>query len=115
MTPSEEFDLMYTACKALGYKEASKHLGLTRHQLYGRIKKVYPDFKVDTKQGERKWYAEDLAEMFEMQADGKTGQEIADLFKIERRTVYVIFYQAKKHGFDLYPKKVYQNQWGVEL
>jgi len=105
MKSSHGFDEVYELCKVLGYNEAAKNLGLTKGAVFGRIKKVYPDFKTDASQGHRRWYAEDIAKMFEMKELGVSGEDMADIYGVTRRTIYVTLYKARKYGFSSFPKR----------
>lgn len=53
----------------------------------------------------RQYYAEDLANMFELKAGGFSNSEIAKCFNTDPRAITLTMSKARKHGFDRYPKR----------
>jgi hypothetical protein len=54
----------------------------------------------------RQFYAEDVANMFELRCMGFGPTEIAKCFQSKVRTITVTMSKAKKLGFDRFPKRV---------
>lgn len=104
MNSADRFDYEMDICKRLGWKRASQELRISRSTLQGRIWSVYPDFKVNTKQGQI-MYADDIAEMFEHLSMSGSVKATAERFNKSPATIYHHAREARKHGFDAYPKR----------
>lgn len=52
---------------------------------------------------ERKWYAEDIAIMFELQANGTKASLIAEYMNTTKSSIYSAMQSAARFGFEKYP------------
>ena len=50
-----------------------------------------------------RWYAEDVAKIFELASAGIKHSIIAEYFNTAKRNIEKILYNARKNGFDAYP------------
>lgn len=54
---------------------------------------------------QRKWYAEDVASLFEMRASGVCLKSCGRHFNVSWRTIQRVIENAKRGGFAAYPKR----------
>ena len=54
---------------------------------------------------ERRWYAEDIATMFELQANGTKASLIAEYMNTTISAIYSAMQSAGKNGFDKFPMR----------
>lgn len=105
VTPSEEFDILSEICKTLGWAEASRQTGIKKATLKYRMKKVYPDFKVDPVIGKQKWYRCDVQKMLKAKAQGQKLTDYAKSIGITKSTINNIMHNVRKRGIESYPVK----------
>ena len=53
----------------------------------------------------RKWFAETIAEIFEMIASGLPPSTVAEYFNSTTNSIEAVIHCAKKNGFDAYPMR----------
>lgn len=104
MNAVERFDYEMNLCNELGYTSAAKILGVHPTTISCRIREVYPYFKPRV-QSNQKWFAEDIANIFELLSQGLKISEIATYIGITDGSLKYLLVTAKKNGFDAYPKR----------
>lgn len=107
MNSVERFDYEMGLCAQHGYKKAAEMLNTTAISLYHRIKSVYPDFKSgrQSNRNGQKWFAEDVALIFEAVTNHVTIKNIAKKYNVSERRIKDIIWKARKEGFNAYPKR----------
>lgn len=53
----------------------------------------------------RIFYAEDIANIFELMAGGFNPRQISKCFRVPSRTIQTVVARAKREGFDAYPRR----------
>lgn len=57
------------------------------------------------RKGTRRWYAEDIERIREMNASGVTHREIARMYGVSKSQINQMIYRANRYGLAAYPKK----------
>tara|TARA_R110000744_G_scaffold380326_3_gene500730 strand:- start:3795 stop:4142 length:348 start_codon:yes stop_codon:yes gene_type:complete len=92
-----------------GLQAAMKYTGRSRHSVKHKMKELGVSSTYDRSQTlkfiERKFYAEDIAVMFEMVADGVKSSIIGEYFNTTSISIRSTMCLARKNGIQMYPKR----------
>ena len=91
-----------------GIQAAMKSTGRTRHSVLNKMKEMnntttWKPMTSNLKAITRKFYAEDIAKMFEFSSSGLKSSLIAEYFNTTISSIRSTMCLARKNGFDAYP------------
>lgn len=93
-----------------GSDDAVEYTGKTLKAVRGMMDKMgvkcaHSKPRVNMNINPRKWWAEDVAELFCMVSDGIEYSICSEYFNTTRKAIQGVMHNARKNGFDAYPMR----------
>lgn len=102
---NKEVEKLLRLSKGFKEKDLAIVMGKTHPSIKAKLKEIGVKSKWTKTGNRRKFYAEDIANIFELKDQGFSEKEISKCFNVIPKTINVVYNLAKRQGLEAFPKR----------